>query len=99
VPKKYQNLRWKLFLPRICQYEHKVHHLLDGDDPVLVCVREPEYLSWDAARGEDPVEGVGGDGVILTDEIRDRLKQLHDVCPLVAVPDGTVVSEKENDKL
>ena len=59
--------------------DDEVHHLLDGDEPVLVLVGQPQDLGGHAPRGEDPVEGLGVDVRVPADEVGDRLQQLHDV--------------------
>ena len=59
--------------------DDEVHHLLDGDEPVLVLVGQPEDLGGHAARGEDPVEGLRVDVRVPADEVGDRLEQLDDV--------------------
>ena len=61
-------------IPRVANVHDKVHHLIDGDGPILVGVGQPEDGGGDASIAKDLVKGLRSDRVILTDEVGDGLK-------------------------
>ena len=65
--------------PGIAYVQDKVHHLVNRDRPVAIGVGQPEDGGRHPAIAKDLVEGGGGDGVILADEIGDGLQELDDV--------------------
>ena len=65
-------LKW--YIPRVANVHDEVHHLVDGDGPVLVCVGQPEYGGGHASIAEDLMKGLRGNGVILAYEVSNGLK-------------------------
>ena len=61
-------------ISRVADVHDEVHHLIDGDGSILVGVGQPKNGGRHTSIAEDLVKGLGGDWVILTDEVGNGLQ-------------------------